>query len=363
MNSQNSTATDILLAPRLRPEWEQQSAVLIAWPHEGTDWRDILQVAEECYVQLCTAITRFQDVLICVKDPAHKTHVTQMLTAAGIDAARIKFAIVSYNDTWTRDYGPISINTESGPRMLDFQFNGWGGRFDAALDNQVTTQLQRQGWFGDNPIERVPLVLEGGAIDTNGAEVLLTTTSCVLNPNRNGPVDKGLVEPWLRQYLGLPKVCWLEHGMLVGDDTDGHVDQLARFCNADTIVFCADYGDDEQAHSLRRMESELRHFNQANGGIYQLVPLPVPQPIDNQQGDRLPASYVNFLIVNDAVLVPRYDDPADDIACKNLSGCFPDRDLVTVPARALIEQGGSLHCATMQLAAGLLALTKDTMLT
>lgn len=372
MNSANLTSTDPakngllparsdIRSRRLPAEHEPQQAVAMTWPHAGTDWRSQLPRVESCYVALTTAITRFQNVLICVADSQLEGHITRILTRAKINLDRVSFAVVPYNDTWIRDYGPICVLHNGTPQVLDFQFNGWGGRFDARLDNQVTTRLHEQGWFGDHHLEHIYWVLEGGAIDSDGSGSLLTTRRCLCNVNRNKKTSVEYMEILLQDWFGVRYVLWLEEGFLEGDDTDGHVDQLARFCGPDTIAYCAaDGSGDEQALALRRMEEQLQTFVRADNKRYKLVALPTPRPIVAHGGERLPASYANFLVVNGTVLVPAYGDPADQVALSRLRQCFPRHSAIQVPARPLLEQGGSIHCATMQLPSGVFTISNVT---
>ena len=316
MNSPSSTTIDLGNAVtdvkrRLPAEWERQSAVMVAWPHAKTDWRELLPGVGTCYAEITAAIVNFETVLICVADDTLKEHVQTLLRTKQTDLSKIIFATVPYNDTWTRDYGPLCTVGPNGPQLLDFQFNGWGGRYSAQFDNQVSSRLHASGYFGDHELVPVSWVLEGGAIDTDGQGVALTTERCVTHGSRNNGPDRSQVEKIFQQQLGIRKVLWLSHGDLEGDDTDGHIDQLARFCTPDSIAYCSDEGRDAQARSLQAMAKELGSFHRQDGKPYKLVPLPVPQPIFNKAGERLPASYVNFLVINDAVLVPQYDDPAD----------------------------------------------------
>jgi agmatine deiminase len=236
---------------------------------------------------------------------------------------------------------------------LDFVFNGWGGKFPAELDNGVTRRLHEHGAYGDACFETIEFVLEGGAIDTDGAGTLLTTSQCLLTSTRNGGLTQRQIEEMLLSALGLDRVLWLNHGYLAGDDTDSHVDTLARFCDASTIAYvkCSN-PDDEHYESLGAMEAELTALRTADGLPYRLVPLPLPTACFDEHGARLPATYANFLIINGAVLAPVYGVPEDAEALTRLTNCFPDRKIVDVPCRTLIEQHGSLHCVTMQIPKG-----------
>jgi agmatine/peptidylarginine deiminase len=339
------------------PEWAPQGGVMVTWPHDQTDWRDDLARVDACFAAIAREIARRETLLAVCRDAAHVDHVRALVTAAGGDPARLVCAIAPSNDTWARDHGPIAVRRGGALRLLDFHFNGWGGKYPADLDERITRTLHAAGAFGGVQLESIDLVLEGGSLDVDGRGTLLTTASCLLTPTRNPRLDRAAVEATLRTHLGVKRVLWLEHGAIEGDDTDGHVDTLARFCNDRTIVYqgCDDPGD---AHypSLSAMAAELAELRDADGQPYRVVALPWPQPAhDPVTGRRLPATYANFLIVNGAVLVPAYDDPADEPARAVLAGCFPDREIVAIDCRALIRGFGSLHCVTMQLPAGAVA--------
>ncbi|MBK5941936.1 agmatine deiminase family protein [Halochromatium roseum] len=316
---------------------------------------------------------------------------------------RIRFVIAPSNDTWARDHGPISvIDPATDARILfDFRFNGWGGKYPAELDDRITATVYAAGGFAapdearlDDPasnsktrpsasasrdatlrvmasgqpqktdrprfrldsardhLEPSPLVLEGGAIETDGAGSLLAVRRTIVDPARNPGWSQEAIEAELRERLGVERFLWLEHGQLSGDDTDGHIDTLARYCDPRTICYAASADPSDSDHpALEQLAAELRALRQRNGEPYRLVALPQPAPIYDEDGQRLPAGYANFLIINRAVLVPVYDDPADAIACERLAGCFPGRRIEPVDCRPLIRQGGSLHCITMQLPA------------
>jgi agmatine deiminase len=268
---------------------------------------------------------------------------------------------MDYNDTWFRDFGPITVIEDNQPLLLDFQFNGWGNRYDASLDNLVTQRLEQKQYF-NAPLRALDLFLEGGSIDSNGSGTLLTTESCLLNNNRNS-LGKPQTENALKKHLGAQNLLWLKHGFLEGDDTDGHIDNLARFVSHDTIVYltCSNPSD-EHYSSLKTMQHELAEFRQANGKPYRLVPLPLPTACYSRiDHHRLPASYINFLIINHAVLIPTFDCPADNIAQQTLQQCFPDRAIVPINSKGFIEQNGGIHCLTMQLPQGTLNKTEKTM--
>lgn len=340
---------------RLPAEWESQSAILIAWPHADTDWAERLDQVEETYIALVAAITRFQPVVICVADDDLETYAEMRLRSNRVDMAQVKFVTAAYDDTWLRDSGPITLKAGNGSfRLLDFRFTGWGGKFEASLDDQLVGVLHQAGLFAaGTEREVIDFALEGGAIDADGTGTLLTTWQCLheRHPNASRQELSAKLADWLKQ----DRVLWLDHGYLEGDDTDAHVDTLVRFASPTSIVYqaCDDASDSHYAE-LQAMGRELEALRTADGQPYTLFPLPWAQPVIDQ-GRRLAASYANYLILNGAVLMPAYGDVADDAARDVLAAAYPDRQIVQVPCRSLIWQNGSLHCITMQLPAGVLA--------
>jgi len=342
-------------APRLIPEFAPQSGVMITWPHTDSDWLDRLDDVEPVYLEITRAISRHERVLVICYDERHVQHVNSLLTQYGVTEDSIRCVAVRTNDTWVRDYGPLSISVSNGTQLLDFTFDGWGGKHAAALDNQVSRILFDADVFNVPDLARHSLVLEGGSIDTDGCGTLLTTTRCLLETARNPGMYREALEACFREVLGIERTLWLDYGELRGDDTDGHVDMLARFCSPRVIAYlqCTD-PDDEHYDSLSAMELQLRDFVTREGDPYTLYPLTMPQPVYSEDGERLPASYANFLVINDAVLVPVYNDPADRQVLTVLQECFPGREIVAINCLPLIQQYGSLHCATMQLPEGVL---------
>ena len=341
---------------RLPAEWSPQSGVMLTWPRPECDWGEHLTAVEPVLAELAAQISRREKVLITCLDEAHRAHVSALLTAAAADMSAVSFYLVPANDVWVRDHGPITVLEDGSPLLLDFTFNGWGGKYPSALDNRITRALHGKGAFGATPIESSRFVLEGGSIDCDGAGTLLTTSACLLSEARNAGWSREAIEDYLKAEFGVERVLWLEHGWLAGDDTDSHVDMLARFCAAHTIAHTAcDDPADEHYPELSAMAAELAALRDRDGRPYELVPLPLPRAKHDEDGARLPASYANFLIVNGAVLVPVYDDPADAIALQRLRQAFPEREVVPIRALPLIRQYGSLHCATMQLPDGVMA--------
>lgn len=346
--------------PLLLPEYTPQSGVMLTWPHAATDWHAILEQADAVYVELAQAISRHESLLVICHDASHRDHVQTRLDQAGIAKGAVRYCLAPSNDTWVRDYGPLTVQVDGIPLLLDFVFDGWGRKYPALLDNDVCQTLYADGAFGDTGYRRHALVLEGGSVDTDGAGTLLTTSRCLLEAGRNPGLDRRQLEDMLAKSLGIRRVLWLDHGELAGDDTDGHIDMLARFCSPGIIAYTrCDNPDEPHYPELNAMEQQLRTFRKADGTPYRLVPLPLPQPVPNETGQQSPASYANFLIINGAVLVPVYNDPADAHALEALAHCFPDRELIPVNCTTLIQQSGSLHCATMQLPAGVLPEYED----
>ncbi|MCC6459887.1 MAG: agmatine deiminase family protein [Saprospiraceae bacterium] len=329
---------------RLPAEWEPQSAVQLTFPHAGSDWADMLEEVLPCFVQIAETISRFQPVLVVCQNAAE----ARACFTRGVPE-RVHFFEADSNDTWARDHGGITIEENGQPVVLDFVFNGWGLKFPAHRDNLITRQLWAAGRLKAR--HRYPgLVLEGGGIESDGQGTLLTTAECLLSPNRNPHLSAAQLEARLKTLFGLERVLWLHHGYLAGDDTDSHIDTLARLCSPDTIAYvrCDDPAD-EHYSALSAMEQELKAFRTAAGQAYRLVPLPWPQAcFAPDDGHRLPATYANFLIINGAVLVPTYAVPQDAEALRILGDVFPDREVIGIDCRPLIRQHGSLHCVTMQ---------------
>lgn len=335
------------LQRRLPAEWEPQQCVIMAWPHSGTDWAPILTETLECYRELIGKISAVTPVLVAGPDSlCHDT-----FASADFDPQLVKRADVETNDTWARDFGPITIETPDGLHALDFKFNGWGLKFAADCDNLITMRLSDAGLIPGKRENRLNFVLEGGSIESDGCGTILTTSECLLSYNRNGGSTKEEIEDYLKNAFGAQRVLWIDHGALAGDDTDSHIDTLARLAPDDTIVYCGP-GDDGDPNNpgLEVMREELRSLRTTAGGPYRLVELPLPSPIHDEDGMQLPATYANFLISNGTVFMPVYAQPDKDaLAAERLSTAFPNHRIETVDCRALIKQHGSLHCVTMQI--------------
>ena len=342
-----------MCAPHLPAEWSLQSGVQLTWPHQGTDWAYMLSEVEACFVEIARAIAERELLLVVTPYPEQ---VRQRLESEGVRMEQVRLAQCDTNDTWARDHGALTLLGYSTPQLLDFKFNGWGLKFASDKDNLITRQLMELGVLHGTYVNRLGFVLEGGSIESDGCGTLLTTSECLLSPNRNGQLNRTEIEERLHTMFHLQQVLWLDYGYLRGDDTDSHIDTLARFCSVDTIAYvrCTDTSD-EHYPALCRMEEQLATFRRLDGQPYRLLPLPMPRPIFDENGERLPATYANFLILNEAVLYPTYaQSDLDAEAAQVLQTAFPDKEIVGIDCRALIRQHGSLHCVTMQYPVGVL---------
>jgi len=330
-------------------EWHEQSAVQLTWPHAKTDWRPVLAAVTRCYLDMAKAISLREDIVIVTPEPALvREQLKGALPAESL--RRITFCEAPTNDTWARDHAFITLLAPDGPHLLDFKFNGWGEKFPSGLDNGISRRMAKQGILKGQYEGHLDFVLEGGSIESDGKGTILTTSLCLLAPHRNQPLTKEQIEARLLESLHAGRILWLDYGYLAGDDTDSHIDTLARFCPDDTIAYvqCLD-PDDEHYGELRRMEAQLQTFRTMEGKPYRLIPLPMPKAVYAEDGTRLPATYANFLIINGAVLMPTYGDPDTDLrAEERLREAFPRHDIVGIDCRILITQHGSLHCCTMQ---------------
>jgi agmatine/peptidylarginine deiminase len=336
------------------PEWHPQSGVQLTWPHEGTDWADMLEQVIPCFVRIAHEILLREALLVVAPDAA----AVRRQLGSDADSPRLHIYEMPTNDTWARDHGGISVFEKGRPLVYDFVFNGWGLKFAANYDNLINRRLRRAGAFASAVIlaNKQILVLEGGSIETNGRGTLLTTTSCLTSYNRNDYLSKPQIENKLRALFGLRRVLWLDKGYLAGDDTDGHIDTLARFCSEDSIAYvqCLDTTD-EHFGALAEMERELQAFRQDDGTPFRLIPLPMAEEV-LWEGVRLPATYANFLVINDAVLLPFYGSVRDEEARAALATAFPTREIIGINCLPLLRQHGSLHCLCMQFPEGFLKI-------
>ena len=328
-------------------EWHRLQMVQLTWPHEGTDWNYMLPEVEECYMELAKAISSRVQLLVVAPD-TEKVRAT--LEKCGAKMNNIILFQCDTNDTWARDHAFITILGDNVPHYVDFCFNGWGRKFEASLDNAINGKLYDAGIVKGEYEDCTSFVLEGGSIESDGKGTILTTSQCLLAPHRNQPMGKEDLEKCLKKMLHAERILWLNHGNLIGDDTDGHVDTVARLAPNDTIVYmqCTDEND-AQYEDLKAMEDEIASLRTAEDKPYRMIALPSPAPIYDEDGERLPATYANFLIMNNCVLYPTYSQEENDRdAAVALSKAFPTHEIVGIDCRALIKQHGSLHCVTMQ---------------
>ena len=333
-------------------EWEPQSCVQLTWPHEETDWQPYLMEINHTFVEMVEAITRFEPVVIAAR----------LVTDVPLRVREMESVSIfecPTNDTWARDHGAITLvdrDTESPSVMLGFCFNGWGKKFPADLDNAIARRLWETGAFGRKMTfeDQDDFVLEGGSIESDGKGTVFTTSQCLMAPNRNQPMGREEIEQELKRRLHAERVVWLDHGNMVGDDTDGHIDTIVRVAPDDTLLYvkCEDR-EDEQYDDFLALEQQLKSLLTSEGHPYRLIPLPMPAPIYEQEGEergqRLPATYANFLVINGAVICPVYGQPENDRkALEGIAEAFLGREIIPIDSRTIIRQHGSIHCLTMQ---------------
>ena len=332
----------------LPPEWAVQSAIQLTWPHAGTDWQPYLDDICAVYVEMADIVTRYEKLIVVTPEPENVwRQLNTRLTKRQLENVTVHECLT--NDTWARDHAFISLTNGYGRRLLDFRFNGWGEKFGAEKDNAINRHLYESGLVGGEYADHNGFVLEGGAIESDGTGTVFTTTGCLLAPHRNQPMDRQGIEDYLKKALRAERIVWIDHGQLTGDDTDGHIDTLVRIAPNDTLLYmgCDDKADEQYAE-LHAMEEQLHSLTTADGRPYRLLKLPMPRPIV-RGGERLPATYANFLVVNGAVLYPTYAQPELDAeAAETIRLAFPGREIVGIDCRSVIVQHGSLHCCTMQ---------------
>jgi len=334
---------------RLLAEWEKQDGILMTWPSKNTDWSENLKEVVFTYLTIIKEISYYEKVLLLTTDTVK---ISRLLMKNNVNLKNIIFAQVPYNDTWARDFGPITIKNGNYFTILDFSFNGWGLKFASNHDNLINRTLFEKGFFSNCELKTLNFVLEGGSIETNGKGILLATEKCLLSPNRNPEFSKEEIEKRLIDYFNLKEIIWLKNGFLLGDDTDSHIDTIVRFSSENTIIYVSPpkYKKDPHYEEFCLLEEELQNLKDR----FELKPLPFA-PTCFYKGKRLPATYANFLITNESVLMPTYHNKeTDNLAKEVLKEAFPDREIIPIDSRSLIKQHGSIHCITMQLPQGIL---------
>lgn len=337
---------------RLPAEWEPTDYILLSWPHQATDWAYMLDDVRTCFREIVRNILPYAKILIVAPDTDSAFELLKPLSLS----QNIRFLQMPTNDTWARDFGMICTSNGCDICINDFKFNGWGLKFPANHDNLINTNIIRLAQISPSAkySNRLNFVLEGGAIDSDGRGSLLTTSFCLLSPNRNGASSKADIELYLKDAFGSNNILWVDHGALEGDDTDSHIDTLARFLPGGVIACTScDRPDDAHFRPLADMLQQIKSFADVDGNPFSIIELPIPSPIYDEDGMRLPATYANFLFVNGAVLLPIYGDSHyDSIAIRRISEALPDYKIVPIDCSALIQQHGSLHCMTMQIPHG-----------
>lgn len=336
----------------LPAEWERQRALQLTWPHKDTDWNYCLDEINNTYVEMADAITRYEPLIIVAPD----TKEVERMLCGRLSEEQMKRVTLHQcptNDTWARDHAFISLkerNAEDGPlTLLDFRFNGWGEKFAADKDNLINSTLYNKGVFHGERVDYDDFVLEGGSIESDGRGTILTTSVCLMAPHRNQPMTREQVEQTLLERLCARKIVWFDHGQLIGDDTDGHIDTIVRLCPNNTLLYVGcDDENDPQFADLKALELQLQKATDADGNPYRLLKLPMPDAIYDED-DRLPATYANFLILNGAVIVPTYNQEANDArALELVAEAFPGYDIIGIDSCTIVRQHGSIHCLTMQ---------------
>jgi len=341
----------------LPSEWHPQRCIQLTWPHEHTDWAPYLDEITKTMTLIANAITMYEDLLIASQNPRQTMECLSKVLSAQ-QMTRVTAVQCATNDTWARDHGGITLidaeaaeNASPAARqqILDFRFNGWGDKFDAYHDNNITRRLHEAGALKGEIIDFNDFILEGGSIESDGRGTLFTTSQCLLAPHRNQPMDRNDIERELKRRLKVSRVVWLNHGTLIGDDTDGHIDTTVRICPDNTILYVKSTDESDPQHGdFEALEQELQQLRTADGSPYRLLSLPMPRPC-HYEGERLPATYANFLVINGAVLVPTYSQPdLDSKALQTIAEAFPGRRMIAIDSQVIIRQHGSIHCLTMQ---------------
>ena len=348
----NKDMTDKKTNLYMPAEWQHQWAVQLTWPHEDTDWRDYLEDITQTFITLAEVITRHERLIIVTP---HRGTVSRQLNSRLTSEAmsRVIWCDCPTDDTWARDHGAITLLGHNGDiassLLLDFCFNGWGMKFPSSNDNAINRTMAAKGIFPAPLEDHNDFVLEGGSIESDGLGTIFTTSTCLLAPHRNQPLTREEIEERLKIYLRAKRIVWLDHGTLIGDDTDGHIDTIVRCAPDDTLVYVGcDDTNDEQYNDFLALERQLQGLRTTDGRPYRLLRLPMPTAI-YEDGERLPATYANFLVINGAVIVPSYGQPERDaIAAAVIAQAFPGREVISIDACTVVRQHGSLHCLTMQ---------------
>jgi agmatine deiminase len=328
-------------------EWAKHTATWLSWPHKEESWPGKIETIYKPYCEFIKIVAEGELVRINVADADMEAFTKSELTKVGADLGKIEFYHFASNDAWCRDHGPaFLINAATKQKaIIDWGYNAWGGKYPPFdLDDVIPTKIGEH--FG-LPVYHPGIVMEGGSVDFNGAGTILTTTACLLNENRNPHLNQEQIEAYLKNYYGAEQILWLGDG-IVGDDTDGHIDDITRFVNEDTVVTVVEEDEADENYQLLQENLEtLKTFRLQDGRPLNIVELPMPSAVIYED-QRLPASYANFYIANSAVIVPTYRDKNDEKALQILQECFPDRKVVGIDSTDIIWGLGSFHCLSQQ---------------
>lgn len=329
-------------------EFAPHEATWLSWPHKEASWPGKIDSIFPSYVAFVRKLAEGERVRINVADMAMRDRASSMLSAGGVDMGVVEFFLHPTNDAWCRDHGPaflVNPQAKAPKAVVDWDYNAWGGKYPPFdLDDVVPTLIARH--FG-LPVFHPGIIMEGGSVDFNGKGTVITSTCCLLNENRNPHLDRTAIERYLMDYYGQEQVLWVEEGV-VGDDTDGHIDDTVRFVNEDTVITVVE--EDRNDHNydlLQRNLSDLKKMRLLNGRQLNIVEIPMPDPVI-WEDQRLPASYANFYIANKSVIVPTFRSPKDDSVMSVIASCFPGREVVGIDSTDIIWGLGSFHCLSQQ---------------
>jgi agmatine deiminase len=342
------------LGYRMPAEWEPHEATWLSWPKDPITWPGRVPQAQEVFAQMIEALTPKEKVRLLVDDEKAESEVRRKLASKKVNGKNLLIHRIKTVDSWIRDYGPnFLVGAHGRAPLLAYNcwiFNAWGAKYETLMaDNGIPKRISP---LLNLPIFEPGIVLEGGSIEVNGKGCVLTTEQCLLNKNRNPQLGQSQIEEYLKNYLGVTKVLWLGEG-IIGDDTDGHIDDLSRFVTADTIVTAIEEDPKDANYGLLQDNlKRLKSMTDPNGRPFQIIPIPMPEPVLDDEGERLPASYANFYIANEVVLVPTYKHPNDRKALDVLQRIFPDRRVIGIECNDLVFGLGAIHCVTQQQVRG-----------
>jgi agmatine deiminase len=329
-------------------EFAPHVATWLSWPHKEASWPGKIHSIFPSYAQFIKELVKGEEVKINVVNTAMQQFATQTLEKAGVDLSRVKFFLHPTNDAWCRDHGPAFLINPSAAQpkaIVDWGYNAWGDKYPPYdLDDVIPTLIARHYNY---PVYYPGIVMEGGSVEFNGAGTVLTSTACLLNPNRNPHLNQAQIEEYLRAYYGVEQVLWVDEG-IVGDDTDGHIDDTVRFVNEDTVLTVVETNRSDENYSLLQHNlKQLKSMRLSNGKQLNIVEIPMPEPL-SYEGQRLPCSYANFYIANQSVIVPVFNSKNDDKALQLIEECFPGRQVIGIDSTDIIWGLGSFHCLSQQ---------------